>query len=65
MAQALVMLEPQNLTKVDVRRIESQETSKVSMMPEGLVDTFKEDEILDLLAYVLSGGKRDGAMFKK
>jgi hypothetical protein len=35
------------------------------MMPEGLLDTFKEDEILDLLAYILSGGKRDGPMFKK
>jgi hypothetical protein len=59
------MLEPNKITTVDVRRIETQEVSKVSMMPEGLLDTFKEDEILDLLAYILSGGKRDAPMFKK
>jgi putative heme-binding domain-containing protein len=59
------MLEPNNIVTVDARRIESQEISKVSMMPEGLLDTFREDEILDLLAYILSGGKRDGPMFKK
>jgi putative heme-binding domain-containing protein len=59
------MLEPNKLTTVDVRRIETQEVSKVSMMPEGLLDTFNEDEILDLLAYILSGGKRDGPMFNR
>jgi putative heme-binding domain-containing protein len=59
------MLEPNKLTSVDVKRIESQDVSKVSMMPEGSLDTLKQDEILDLLAYVLSQGKRDGPMFKK
>ena len=33
------------------------------MMPKGLLDTFKEDEILDLIAYLLSGGDRRQRMF--
>ena len=32
--------------------------SKVSMMPTGLLDTLTRDEILDLLAYMKSVGKR-------
>jgi hypothetical protein len=39
--------------------------SKVSLMPEGLLDTLKEDEILDLMAYLLSRGDRNSKMFKK
>ena len=35
------------------------------MMPAGLLDTFKEDEIFDLMAYMLSRGDRANAMFKK
>jgi hypothetical protein len=35
------------------------------MMPEGLLDTFTEDEILDLLAYTLSRGERRNGMFRK
>jgi hypothetical protein len=34
------------------------------MMPEGLLDTFREDEILDLVAYLLSRGDRNNRMFK-
>ena len=51
-------------TGVNRRRVESTETSKVSMMPAGLLDTLKEDEILDLMAYLLSRGDRGGKMFK-
>jgi putative heme-binding domain-containing protein len=58
------MLDPNGLTNVDRKKVESMETSKVSMMPEGLFDTFKEDEILDLVAYVLSRGDRNNKMFK-
>ena len=32
---------------------------------EGLLDTLKEDEVLDLMAYLLSRGDRTSAMFKK
>src|SRR5215475_2670767 len=58
------MLNPGKLTNVNRTKVESMETSKVSMMPEGLLDTLKEDEILDLLAFLLSRGDRKDAMFK-
>ena len=59
------MLDPGTNAKVDRNDIESMKTSKLSMMPAGLLDTFKEDEVLDLMAYMLSRGDRKGAMFKK
>lgn len=34
-------------------------------MPEGLVNNFTQDEILDLIAYMESGGKKDHPNFKK
>jgi hypothetical protein len=43
--------------------IESIEPSKVSMMPEGLLNYFKEDEIEDLVAFLLSRGDRKAKMF--
>jgi putative heme-binding domain-containing protein len=59
------MMNPGSTVGVDRKNIESMKTSKISMMPAGLVDTFKEDEVLDLMAYLLSRGDRNNAMFKK
>ena len=44
------MLDPNGLAHVSRKKVESIEKSKVSMMPENLLDTIKEDEILDLMA---------------
>ncbi len=59
------MLNPGGTVRVDRKLIESMKPSKVSMMPTALMDTFKEDEVLDLMAYLLSRGDRTHAMFKK
>jgi putative heme-binding domain-containing protein len=59
------MLNPGGTVSVDRKLIESMKPSKLSMMPTGLMDTFKEDEVLDLMAYLLSRGDRTNAMFKK
>jgi hypothetical protein len=59
------MLEPGATTPVNRNNIESMRPSRLSMMPAGLLDTFKEDEILDLMAYMLSRGDRTAATFKK
>jgi putative heme-binding domain-containing protein len=59
------MTNPGALTNVNRKRVESMETSKVSMMPEGLLDTLKEDEILDLVAFLMSRGDRKHAMFRE
>ena len=44
--------------------IKSIEASKVSQMPEGLANLVNEEELLDLVAYLLSRGNEDDAMFK-
>jgi putative heme-binding domain-containing protein len=59
------MQDPGSATRVNRNNIDSMKPSKVSMMPAGLLDTLKEDEILDLMAYMLSRGDRSLAMFKK
>jgi putative heme-binding domain-containing protein len=59
------MLDPNGLVPINAKKVESIEKSKVSMMPTGLLDTFKEDEILDLFAYLLSRGDRNNKMFKE
>jgi hypothetical protein len=49
---------------VDRKKIDTMEPSKVSMMPTGLLDTLKEDEVLDLMAFLLSRGDRKSEMFR-
>jgi putative heme-binding domain-containing protein len=58
------MFDPNGLVNVNARRVESVEKSKVSMMPKALLDTFREDEILDLAAYLMSRGDRNHKMFR-
>src|SRR3954451_4465717 len=58
------MLDPNALAKVNRKKVESMQTSKVSLMPVGLLDTFKEDEIVDLVAFLLSRGDRNHKLFK-
>jgi putative heme-binding domain-containing protein len=58
------MFEPGNMTAVKRSDIESMESSNVSPMPEGLLNTFKEDEIQDLAAYLLSRGDPKSPMFR-
>jgi putative heme-binding domain-containing protein len=59
------MMKPGALTGVDRKLIEEMVESKVSMMPKGLLNSLQQDEILDLMAYLLSRGDRGHAMFKR
>jgi len=59
------MMDPNNFTNVDARDVVKTEESKVSMMPPGLMYMLKEDDILDLMAYLLSKGNPDDPMFVK
>jgi putative heme-binding domain-containing protein len=59
------MLDPNAMTTVDRKRVEEIVPSPVSMMPEGLLNSLTKDEVLDLMAYLLSGGDRDNAAFKQ
>jgi len=59
------MLDPNALVGVDRKQIEEMIPSKTSMMPKGMLNTLNKDEILDLMAYLLSRGDRNAPMFKK
>ena len=58
------MLDPNAQVGVDRKQIEEMRRSKVSMMPAGLLDTLKREELLDLMAYLLSRGDREHKMFQ-
>lgn len=58
------MMDPGNMTRVNRGDVKSTQPSTVSMMPSGLLDTLTEEDVKDLMAYLLSGGDRDDKMFK-
>ncbi len=49
---------------IDLKSIDSRRTSALSMMPASLLNTLDKEQILDLLAYILAGGKKDDPAFK-
>ncbi len=53
---------PVHLTRED---IEEMTVSKVSQMPTELLDGLNPEELKDLVAYILSGGDRNAAVFRK
>ncbi len=57
------MFDPSQIVTLNRKQIKSIELSKVSPMPEGLLDVLQQDEVLDLMAYVLSGGDPHNKMF--
>ena len=58
------MLEPGKLTAVRRSEIDEVVPSKTSMMPEGLLDTLSKEEVLDLIAYLISAGDAKHEYFK-
>ena len=55
--------DPNQRVNVDRKKVESMEVSKVSPMPPMLLNMLTKEEVLDLLAYTLSGGDKTNAMF--
>ena len=63
-----MLTDPEDSTKVvDIRKSEIEEilASQVSIMPADLLKPLNQDEVLDLLAYLLSRGDERNPMFKK
>ncbi len=58
------MFDPNEMLNIKRADIKSIEPSKVSMMPEGLLNALKQDEILDMVAFLLSRGDRNNRMFR-
>ena len=57
------MMDPNALQGINRPDIVKMEESKVSMMPPGLLNMLSEEDILDLLAYLLSKGDPEDPMF--
>jgi putative heme-binding domain-containing protein len=55
---------PWEQESVDRKQVKSIEPSKVSPMPAGLLGLLTQEEVLDLTAYILSGGERNHLMFR-
>jgi len=51
-------------TVVNLEEVEDEKKSKLSPMPKGLLNSLYRDEILDLIAYVYSGGDSSHEFFK-
>tara|TARA_R110002096_G_scaffold200639_13_gene384769 strand:+ start:21292 stop:25623 length:4332 start_codon:yes stop_codon:yes gene_type:complete len=57
------MYAPSDTTKVDRKLLKDMRPSPVSMMPPGLINTLEKDDVLDLLAYLLSKGDQNDPVF--
>ncbi len=56
---------PNERTVVDKSDVKSKEVSPVSLMPAGLINTLNKDELLDLMAYLMSSGNPNYKAFRK
>lgn len=59
------MLDPSSLVSVDRDSVEQTSPARNSMMPAGLLDTFTEQEIADLVAYLRAGGNAAHPIYTK
>jgi putative heme-binding domain-containing protein len=63
-----ILTDPEDSTKVaDIKRgdIEEVKPSATSLMPKDLLKVLNEDEVADLMAYLLSRGDPNHPMFKR
>ena len=59
------LMAPGKMTGIKTQDIKSSEPTKFSMMPPGLLNTLEDEDILDLLAYILSKGDKSNPLFQK
>ena len=62
----MLLVNPLTGDRAEVQKadIQKRNTSSISPMPTGLVSVLTKDELLDLLAYLESGGKENAPAFK-
>jgi putative heme-binding domain-containing protein len=66
--EVTLVVDPENSAKVVTiakAEIDERQASAVSLMPKDLFQQLNQDEVLDLLAYLLSRGNPDDAMFRQ
>ncbi|MFM2166834.1 MAG: hypothetical protein RIS79_1205 [Verrucomicrobiota bacterium] len=54
---------PNDHMAINESDIAKKGTRKVSMMPPSLINSLNQDELLDLLAYLVSGGNKGDKVF--
>ena len=57
--------DPNQRKSIDRKEVVSMAPSQVSPMPTNLLSPLREDEILDLVAYLVSGGDPGHAVFQR
>lgn len=62
---AINPLVPSATVELNASDVAGRQPYPISMMPPGLINPLNEEEVLDLLAYILSGGNPDDKAFKK
>jgi len=58
------LTDPFKRVNIDRKQIDEMAVSKISPMPAGLFNRMTETEILDLIAYLISGGASDHEVFR-
>jgi len=58
------MFDPDAITVIERSQVVDMKPSPISMMPPGLLNTLEKDDVLDLLAYLLSRGNPKDPMFE-
>jgi putative heme-binding domain-containing protein len=58
------LLRPSQLVTIENEQIGEETFLQVSTMPPGLINALNEEEVLDLLAYLLSGGDPGHAVYR-
>ena len=56
---------PASVVQIPTKQVETMQPSKISMMPADLLNTLTKQEILDLMAYVQSGGDPNHPNFRE
>lgn len=56
---------PNEIEKVLKKNVISSKPSSASIMFGGLINSLNEEEMKDLMAYLMAGGSESNAMFKK
>lgn len=59
------MMHPDEVTSLDRGQIVIRKESPLSPMPTGLLNTLGKDDVLDLLAYLLSDGNQKAPLFAR
>ncbi len=62
----IMVADPDDLSKtveIDKADVEVEKPSPISLMPKGLLEPLNQDEVLDLIAFLLSRGNKNDPMF--